>query len=289
MNHIVKYKWINFEPFLFFINGSGLEKLSLFDTQLNMSFGKRRCTGFFSDGKYSICPSQAQVEGGYNCASCRIRDIFFLCMQCDGSECINQKRREACKEESYFVYLVSFGSLIKVGISNEFRFMERMIEQGADIAAKIARVKDGKTVREIETGIMKYLGIIDRITGPTKNNNLFSKPNESMKRLSACLTMLRESKFKEFLIEPEIYDLRKHYRLHNVPFPPSLMSIKDGSSLSGTVVAAKGNILVLNSAHNFYSVNAHELIGRTVTTGDTHGSTSRLQRNTLHNWASKGV
>lgn len=207
------------------------------------------------------CPNNAQTEKGYYCNDCRLRDDFFLCVQCDGSECINKKRREECKKENYYLYLAAFDSLVKVGISMEFRVMERFVEQGADMAAKAGVVTDGKLARSLEQDVKRSLGIADRVTGDRKHDLIFGSPNRAAASLFDAISRLKETAFAPYMIYPEIHDLRKHYRLSTVHSRPEKFVVKEGSALSGRVVAAKGNIIVIENS-GFFSVNAHDLIGR---------------------------
>jgi len=257
----VKYRWENWEPFLILNNGGGFERIRLLDSNINLKIGEKFCIGHFSGGKHVKCPNNAKIDKGYYCNECRLRDDFFLCVQCDGSVCINQKRREECKEEKYFVYLAAFDSLIKVGISMEFRIFERLIEQGADMAAKIGIVKDGKTARSLEQEIMKALNIVDRVRGDKKHELLFGNPNNAAISLFNSINKLRKSFFVPYMIYPEIHDFRRHYRLNKIFKLPKKFVVKQGSEISGTVVAAKGNLIVIEN-EDYFTLNAHDLIGR---------------------------
>ncbi len=260
---IIKYRWENFQPMLIVNNGS-IGKMRLFDTDINFSVGKKRCIGSYVKGVYQPCPKGAEINYGYYCNECRLNDDFFLCVQCDGSECINNKRRSDCEEEQYFIYLAAFDSLLKVGISLDHRIMERLIEQGADFGAKVAVVKDGKMVRIIEQQIKKDLGIADRILGEEKYHRLFCDPNKAAASLYKAIVRLRSNGLSEYLIYPEIFDMRKYYKLQNVAIKPRHTEIQETVKLSGKVVAAKGNILVLQNDSEFFAVNAHRLIGREI-------------------------
>ncbi|MBI2075765.1 MAG: DUF2797 domain-containing protein [Candidatus Aenigmarchaeota archaeon] len=259
---ITKYKWDNWEPHLVLKSGNETRKIRLFG---NHSFvlGQKTCTGFFSGGKSYECPGKRKLDYGQQCNECKIRDLFALCMQCTGEKCINEKRRAECEKENYFIYLAAFDSLLKVGISYEYRFLERLVEQGADFGAKIGRVKDGLAVRDIEQKIMQNLDIVDRVRGAEKHKMLFCNPNTAAANISRAIAALRKD-FSQYLIRPEIYDMRSYYRLHNVFLNPSAMAIKDNTELSGEIVAAKGNIFVLRKGGEFFSINAHEIIGREI-------------------------
>lgn len=257
----IKYRWENWEPLLVLNNGNGFEKLQLFDSEIAVKIGEKKCIGHFSKGRHIKCTNDAVIDKGYYCNECRLRDDYFLCVQCDGSECINPKRREECKEEKYYVYLAAFDSLVKVGISMEFRIMERLVEQGADMAAKIGIVKDGMVVRALEHEIMKSIGVVDRVWGDKKHELIFGNPNNAAIALFNAINRLRKTSFSQHMIYPEIHDLRKYYRLNNVPVRPKKLAVKPGSEISGRVVAAKGNLVVIENG-DFHAFNAHDLIGR---------------------------
>jgi len=259
---IIKYRWENFQPVLI-VNNGRIGKIRLFDTDVRFSVGKKHCIGSFVKGKHQECPNSAEISYGNYCDECRLRDDFFLCVQCDGSECINKKRRSDCEEERYFIYLAAFDSLLKVGISLDRRIMLRLVEQGADFGAKVAAVKDGKAVRLVEQKIKKDLGIADRILGEEKYKRLFCDPNKAATELYKAIVKLRRS-FTQHLIYPEIFDMRKYYKLQHVVMQPRSISIGDGTKINGKVVAAKGNIIILQDDTGFSAINAHRLIGREV-------------------------
>ena len=153
--------------------------------------------------------------------------------------------------------------MIKVGVSLDRRIIERLVEQGADFGARLMQVKDGKEVRIIERNIMNTLNITDRVRGNQKAERIFCNPNVAMKNLYKNIINLKNL-FPEKLNNIEIHDLRNYYRLHNVKKDPKLLKVSNGIKLEGRVVAAKGNIVILNNQNMFYSLNAHEMVGREV-------------------------
>lgn len=259
---VTKYKWDNWEPHLVLKSGNEVKKIKMFGNHSFM-LGQKTCTGFFSKGKTYECPGKRKLDYGQQCNECKIRDMFSLCMQCTGEKCINEKRRAECEKENYFIYLAAFDSLLKVGISYEYRFLERLVEQGADFGAKIGRVQDGLAVRAVEQKIMRDLNIVDRVRGTEKHRMLFCDPNIATTNIFKAIGTLKNG-FSQYLMKPEIYDMRQYYRLHNVFLNPSAMPITDNTEMSGEIVAAKGNILVLRKGSEFFSINAHELIGREI-------------------------
>lgn|GEM_PF-760830 len=262
---VIKYKWMNFEkrfqPFLFAKNGEGFERMQLLDRDISFSVSDRKCIGYFSAGRHVNCPGNRTVERDWNCNECRLSDDFFLCIQCTGDECINRKQRPSCETTKYFVYLAAFDSVLKVGISNERRLMERLIEQGADFGAKIAEITDGKEVRLVEQEIKSSLDITDKVTGTIKQDLIFGNPNTEVRNIMSAISALQNNGVSKHLIQPEIFDLRAFYGLQNVPAKPKKMRIRKGDRIDGRAVAAKGNIVIIENSSGFSSFNAHDLIG----------------------------
>lgn len=257
---IVKYKWEDWEPSFVLADNGNTDKLRLLNQEISLKTVKKRCIGFFQAGRHFKCPENREITSGWSCDPCKVMDDYFMCIRCDGRGCINPKQRDSCMKNNYFVYLAAFGQILKVGISYERRLLERLVEQGADFGAKIAMIRDGKNVRIIEQQIKQSLSAVDRVLGDEKHANLFANPNQSAASIYKAILRLRSNNLG-CLIAPEIYDMRKYYMLHNVPVIPEKMEIKDSLSIIGKVVAAKGNMLILNSEDSFYSINAHRLIG----------------------------
>ena len=258
--HITRYSWKDWEPGFVSLDG---DRIELFDENIDFTIGERKCTGYSRNSKVIQCPNNVTVTA-WKCKSCMFHDNFFMCMRCTGDKCLNEKRRDKCKKEKYFVYISIFDSLAKVGISQSFRLRQRLVEQGADFAAKVAFTEDGKTVRELEKKISKHLDITDRVRGTQKQKRLFGDPNISMKVLSSMINKLHNNGFDKHLINPEIYDLREYYRLGSVPVHPEHITMEEGVNISGTVKAVKGNIIILEKNDKFLSFNAHDMIGRMV-------------------------
>lgn len=258
---IVKFSWDKWEPNIFLFEKGRFKKIPLFYRNLDIKIGERLCTGYWKNNKYFPCPEKRQVKNEIKCYECQQNDEFFRCIKCSGN-CINENQRENCIKSTYNVYLAVFDSLLKVGISVNFRLLQRLVEQGADFGVKLIELKDGLVVRRLEQNIKKELNITDRVNGFEKHKNLFSDPNISTKKIIDVYTKITQ-KFESYLTKPEIYDLRKYYKLNNVFSSPKLSTIGTGSEISGKIVAAKGNILILKN-NGYIAINAHELIGRKI-------------------------
>lgn len=261
---LVKYKWttsgMSGEPFLFARSSGELVKMKLFDGQLRVKIGKRHCTGYMKGRKHFECPESRLVCEEKTCRECALNDDFFLCMKCTGAECINENQRPSCMENNYYIYLAAFGSILKVGVSYEHRILERLIEQGADMGAKICKVQDGKLARSVEQKIRAELNICDRVTGAEKQRMLFGSINVAAMNISSACTRLRSNGLAPAR-GTEIYNFQGVYRLASITSVPRAVYADEGSVISGDVIAAKGNIMVLKNESGLLSVNAHRLVG----------------------------
>lgn len=256
---LMKFMWKNFEPQMRFDDG---RCENIMGREMTMRIGEKKCIGYRKGGALHECPFNATTTE-YYCNHCGIEDDFFLCVKCQG-ECINRKRRNECKEEKYFIYLAAFDQLIKIGITQQYRFLERLVEQGADFAAKIGDVKDGKDARLVEKRISEELAITDRVIGKEKNSLLFADPNAAIRNIFSTISNIQGNGFSKYLISPEIYDFRRYYRLENVTVKPYYKELRNGLIIRGRVVAAKGNLIIFNHDKSFFSVNTHRLVGREI-------------------------
>ncbi len=252
---VIRFNWNrNWKPELLLSNQKKMPLLG----PAKIYLGKKYCTGYY-DTEHHPCPEHVQLTSGRQCASCMEKDIFSNCLGCDGSECTNSQYREKCKNRDYVVYLAAFGDLLKVGISVKYRFKKRFVEQGADFAARIAEVKDGKKARVMEKDISEYLGITDRVWGRQKAELLLSDPNHSVEALRNAYQKLES----EFPLTPmKLYDLRSFYDLR-LKEKPMWLKIASGTRLKGDIVGAKGGLLFLKG-QSLRVLNAHRMIGRLI-------------------------
>lgn len=258
---VIGFKWQNFEPKLIFDND---KSLPLFNQKLSFRIGKRFCVGYFKNGVRHPCPERREVTHGYQCEICRRLDDSLPCVQCVGF-CRNLKKRAECMRQTYYIYLATFGDILKVGISNEARLKQRLVEQGADFGVKLFKVVDGAVARREEQKIKRILGIVDRVRGDEKHKKLPSS-EIGIEKIKTALEILK----KYYSIKQEIFDLRKYYNLK--PIKTQFITIEEGILIKGKVVSVKGNLILMENEN--ISFNAHELIGRELTPNtspkDTH-------------------
>ncbi len=254
---IVGFKWINYEPFLILDDE---RRLPLFDQRLNFRVGKRFCIGYFKNGKRHPCPEHREVKNSYQCEICKRLDENLPCTRCIGF-CINPKRRPKCMKETYYVYLATFGNILKVGISIEHRVRQRLVEQGADFGVRLFKITDGALARRHEQRIKKILKIVDRVNGREKHMNLYVDEEIPVRNISNAIEKLR----KYYEIDQKICDLRKYYNLKKIR--TRFVKVKEGTVIRGKVVSVKGNLIIMENPN--ISINAHELIGREIYSTDS--------------------
>ena len=104
---------------------------------------------------------------------------------------------------------------------------------------------------------------------------IFGSPNKAAANIHNAVLKLRMNGLSKYMLyQPEIFDLRKYYGLHNVPYNPRPIQLAEGA-LEGVCIAAKGNVLVFSGSsknslftaagyNDLFSINAHDLVGREV-------------------------
>ncbi len=262
---VTGFKWKKdsgqWQPYFLISNGDS-HRLPLWSAPLSITLGEKSCIGRYVGGSHVPCPDNARTAAMI-CDKCKEQDDFFFCIECKGDDCKNHKQRGSCEKENYVMYLASFDVLLKVGISREARFYERLIEQGADFGTKIARVKDGMYVRKMEQAVSKYLKCSDRIDGEVKQELLFGDPNASTIAVVKAVAKLKDAHW-DFPIQHEIYDFRSYYRLAEIGSKPKKLQIAEGKEVRGRVVATKGNIVVVRNSDGFFSFDARRAVGREI-------------------------
>jgi hypothetical protein len=302
MKQVVGFKWkkdTNWQPFLILANGQEGEettRLGLWKETISIRLGRKICTGYFSSGHHFKCPGSAEVGLASTCSACKARDDWFGCIQCSGEIageqivgeskganssapkaprqntapsiiCKNPKQRAGCEQNNYWIYLAAFDGQLKVGVSYEHRFFERMIEQGADFGCRLGTVQDGGYARAVEQRVARYLGLPDKIEGAFKQSRLFGDPNASILNIAKAITKLIDGKLLD--LKPETFDFRQFYKLDSVLIRPRPVQLIPGVRLVGDVIATKGNIVVMQTAAGTISFDARRLVGYEVELSST--------------------
>ena len=205
-------------------------------TTLDFALEDRHCAGRLTDEGHEACPND---DAPY-CDRHRSR---WPCARCTG-EC--DLPIEACHEE-HAIYLAAFApDLFKVGVTRSWRLDQRLREQGADRAAHLRTVANGRVAREIEAEIAVDVG--DRVRVPAKVGGLDDTVDDA-----AWEALLADFE----VIETFTFDYG--LGLSERPMAETLAA--------GTVRGTKGRVLVLDRAGSTYAVDLRDLVGYEVTEG----------------------
>ncbi|QLH78719.1 DUF2797 domain-containing protein [Halosimplex rubrum] len=207
-------------------------------TDLSYALDERHCAGVLDDGSHASCPR----DGAPYCDDHTYR---WPCARCTG-EC--SMPVESCREE-HAIYLAAFApETFKVGVTRSWRLDTRLREQGADRAAHLRTVADGRVARQIEAEIATEIG--DRVRVRTKVRGLHETVDDAA----------WESLLAEF--DPtETYDFDYGFEPADRPVAETLAS--------GTVRGVQGRVLVLDNGGSTYAVDMRDLVGYDVTAGDS--------------------
>ncbi|PSP31217.1 DUF2797 domain-containing protein [Halobacteriales archaeon QH_10_67_22] len=205
--------------------------------RLSYTLGERHCAGAVDGETHHHCD---RADAPY----CDGHTDRWPCARCTG-EC--SLPLESCHEE-HAVYLAAFApATFKVGVTRSWRLERRLREQGADRAAHLRTVEDGRLARRIEADIATDVG--DRVRVPVKVRG-FHRPADA----DAWESLVAEyDPIQRFAFE---YGLD----LADRPVAETL--------LSGTVRGVKGRVLVLDNGGSTYAVDLRDLVGHEVTEGD---------------------
>lgn len=210
--------------------------------ELAYSLGRRRCAGALEYGGEEIRHTACEVESAPYCETHTSR---WACARCTGN-C--DLPLESCREE-HAVYLAAFApETFKVGVTRSWRLETRLREQGADRAAHLRTVSDGRIARRIEADIAAEIG--DRVRVPRK--------------IAGIHLPVDEAAWEELLAEYDplaTYEFEYGFDLAERPMAETIAA--------GTVRGVQGRVLVLDRNGSTYAVDMRDLVGHEVTAGGT--------------------
>jgi hypothetical protein len=210
-------------------------------TELAYTLGERHCAGTFDSDAHVACQ---RPDAPY----CDAHTSTWVCARCTGT-CL--KDEMDCHED-HAIYLAAFApTTFKVGVTREWRLSTRLREQGADRAAHLRTVADGRIAREIEAELADRFP--DRVRVPRKVATLHRDVDAD-----AWADALAEfDPLDTFAFD---YGLDLDAR----PVAETLAS--------GTVVGTKGRVLVLERGGTTYATDVRDLVGHELDAGTTDRS-----------------
>lgn len=207
-------------------------------TELAYSLGERRCAGALDGDRHVPCTRPSAPH-------CEAHTSTWVCARCTGT-CL--KDEMDCHFE-HAVYLAAFApDAFKVGVTRLPRLRRRLVEQGADRGAHVRTVKNGRIARELEAEIARE--IPDRVRVPTKVAGLGTDVDEdAWEALLADFDVIER-------VDPG-YGLALDRR----PVADTMAA--------GTVLGAKGRVLVLERDGTTYAVDMRDLVGHELSVEDS--------------------
>jgi len=203
---------------------------------LEYTLGERHCAGTVHDDSHIACENPTAPY-------CPDHSHTWVCARCTGT-CL--KDEMDCFDD-HAVYLAAFApDRFKVGVTKQWRLETRLREQGADQAAHIRTVDDGRIARRLEAEIADE--IPDRVRVPTKLAGLGQSVD-----VAAWEALLAE-------FEPiDTFEFDYGLDLDCQPVDETLAT--------GTVRGTKGRLLVVDRGGSTYAVDLRALVGYEVTEG----------------------
>lgn len=198
--------------------------------ELAYSLGARHCAGAIDDDIHVACDAE---KAPY----CDVHTSRWPCARCTGN-C--DMPIDSCHEE-HAIYLAAFApDVFKVGVTRSWRLERRLREQGADRAAHLRTVANGRVAREIEAEIATEIG--DRVRVPTKMRGLHQAVDEAA--------------WADVLAGREVvdtYDFDDGLELQDQPMPETIAT--------GAVIGTQGRVLILENGGTTYAVDLRDLVG----------------------------
>ena len=217
-------------------------------TRLEYGLETRRCAGTLTADGHQPCDRPAAPY-------CQYHTSTWVCARCTGT-CLKD---EMDCYEAHAIYLAAFGpDTFKVGVTRRWRLETRLREQGADRGAHIATVPDGRIAREREADLAATDGLVDRVRTRAKVRSLAESVDEAgwAALLERTDVDVRSQVAFEYGLDLETRPVRE-------------------TLATGTVIGAKGRLLVLERGGTTYAVDMRDLVGYEL---EERGDGQRRQR-----------
>lgn len=225
------------DPALLLGSDGTVERVSLSpSTELHYRLDRRHCAGILDGETHEPCDAESAPY-------CDRHESTWPCARCTGN-C--DLPLPSCRED-HAVYIAGFApSTFKVGVTRDWRLRARLREQGADRAAHIRTVTDGRIARQIESELAETIGDQVRVTTKVRG---FGQDVE-------------ETPWQDLVADFDpIETFAFDYGL-DLDRPPIQETL-----LSGTVLGTKGRGLVFERNGTQYGVDMRNLLGYEVTAG----------------------
>ncbi|VVB99280.1 Uncharacterised protein [uncultured archaeon] len=217
----------------------------------DVNFGEHMaCIGYRTPEAYLPCVNRAIHTR--QCPTCSARDVAKAYTVGDFSG-YPELYKEAQKEE-YCLYLAQFGEgITKCGVTRKERFQERMREQGSDFGCIIASFKGPDEIYNAESAVQSRFQFANAVRLAQKIRNLVFDKGAAHESIKSAVEMVRSSGVVPDFT-PEIIDFSSHY--------PHVRHVQQTYSVLGTILGAKGEILIFRSeGGKEFCVNMRQQVG----------------------------
>ena len=260
--HVIAYCWDDFVPavLLYDSENNSVEKLDL--SYIDFSASKEKtCVGKMEDDEYVPCPQQVKLTKNATCLRCSSPSIPVV-------ECIFEPRctGERCSSPPFctrphVVYLALYSNLIKVGMTSERRFKQRITEQGADAASMIFKCENRLEARKLEKEVSERFKIPQDIKPGILMKQWVSAP--SMQQMqNVYSTYLQKISCWRKPLNNELAAFDKYPISVRPKSPPKIVRCEGRHT--GEVMGIKGRFLVYSTAKGARALDLSDLVGRTI-------------------------
>lgn len=238
--------------------------------------GAKYCLGYYDLAIKSkiACPQTANLTGinESQCSRCRKQGAAFFAAS--GIRSGLTESEQYLISQPHLLYLNLFGnSLVKVGVTAEYRKLNRVLEQGASASLFIAR-GNGSEIREMERKISKTFSITERVGLLDKLKRIRQEinPEDAKSKLSDVLENICKGINKRFrsyfLDEPEFFFNRRKYNIQQNELlrPINIIeSMHSDAVIAGRIVGILGScLLLIGNGGNLFALDSKILQGHIV-------------------------
>lgn len=206
-------------------------------SKIQLKLLEKGCIGYWDmmNWKYEKCGKK--LKFGTQCDECKIKDFRNICLSCNGIKCnLPKNLAEIFQERKSIVYLAQFGSIKKVGTSRAGRFLERLLEQGADSGKIIKWNLSCLEAKRLEKNLSKkYKELV--------------LPEEKIKNLFEAKPFFPIALSQFYPLEFEKIEIRK------IRYLPPIKNIY------GRLVGVKGPLIFIQKSNEICWMNFKELRG----------------------------
>jgi len=273
---IYEFRWNQeFNPNFRVIRNDVLQETILpFGVNISLEVaGMYCCTGYEKNGEWHSCV-QGGAPGTKRCEECKKREGMPVAQYCDGfnTDMFSGEELEQLSTPHHVYFALFNKNLVKVGVSSSSRGYLRQIEQGSQYTLVVAQGMWGVPARQMETIIRKN-GMLDKVQGSQKKDLFFAPITEEEAKTELLhlaekhlpiVSAQRPELSQYFLDPPEFLEFSSNYHLEEakrIEKPMHTTDLLPGESISGTLLAAKGSFLLLETDSERILLDAKKLKG----------------------------